>query len=102
MYSTHAQCSKIGDLRVLSSVALTACSNSTRTADTRTPPQTPGARTAADPAEELHSRHEDRVRPAERPAAEEAADRRRRAVDLLLPGARYSHVTCRDTRRDSD
>lgn len=88
--------------RVLSSVALTACRNSTRTADTRTPPQTPGARTAADPAEELHSRHEDRVRPAERPAAEEAADRRRRAVDLLLPGARYSHVTCRDTRRDSD
>lgn len=93
MYSTHAQCS-----RVLSSVALTACSNSTRTADTRAPPQTPGARTAADPAEELHSRHEDRIRPAERPAAEEAADRRRRAVDLLLPGARYSHVTCRDTR----
>lgn len=86
----------------MSSVALTACSNSTRTADTRTLPQTPGARTAADPAEELHSRHEDRVRPAERPAAEEAADRRRRAVDLLLPGARYSHVTCRDTRRDSD
>lgn len=77
----------------MSSVALTSRGSSTRTADTRTPPQTPGARTAAEPAEELHSRHEDRVRPAERPAAQEAADRRRRAVGLLLPGAGYSHVT---------
>lgn len=96
MYSTHAQCSRIG-AEVLSSVALTACGSSTRTADTRTPPQTPGVRTAADRAEELQSRHEDRVRPAECPAAEEAADRRRHAVDLLLPGAGYSHVTGRDT-----
>lgn len=86
----------------MSSVALTSRGSSTRTADTRTPPQTPGARTAAEPAEELHSRHEDRVRPAECPVAEEAADRRRRAVGLLLPGAGYSHVTCRDTHAHTE
>lgn len=35
-----------------------------------------------------HRRDEDRVRPAERPAAKEAADHRGAAVDLLLPGFR--------------
>lgn len=39
-------------------------------------------------AKERNRRHEDRVRSAEHPAAEETADRRRAAVDLLLPGSR--------------
>lgn len=41
-------------------------------------------------AKERNRRHEDRVRSAEHPAAEETADRRGAAVDLLLPGSRYT------------
>lgn len=44
---------------------------------------------AASRAEEPKRPDEDRVRPAEHPAAEEAADRCCAAVDVLLPGSRW-------------